>query len=107
MSEVIKSLLLDKLVSDLSGHVTSARVNINGEEAEYPIFNTVISGLTVRKYVYITEIQAIGETLLGASLLDVDGNLLADQPLNVIKNDKGFLIAFEFVLRLEASASGV
>ncbi|WP_342435909.1 hypothetical protein NSS79_20515 [Paenibacillus sp. FSL L8-0436] len=107
MAEVIKPLLLDKLVSDLSGHIAGALVNIDGQQVVYPIYNTIVSGLSVRKYIYITETQAVGKQLLGAALLDVDGNILADQPLTVTKNDKGFLIAFEFVLRLEASAGDV
>ncbi|ASA21948.1 hypothetical protein [Paenibacillus donghaensis] len=107
MAEVIKPLLLDKLVSDLSGHIAGARVNISGEQVVYPIHNTIVSGLSVRKYIYITETQAVGKQLLGAALLDVEGNILADQPLTVTKNDKGFLITFEFVLKLEVSAGGV
>lgn len=107
MADVIKQLLLEKLISNLNGHIVSARVNIGGVQTTYPIYNTIVSGTSVRKYIYITETQAIGKQLLGASLLDAEGNILADQPLLVTKNDKGFLIAFEFVLRLEASAGGV
>ena len=107
MADVIKQLLLNKLINDLNGYIKGAQVNIGGVLTAYPIYNTVVSGLSVRKYIYITETQAVGEQLLGATLLDVDGNILADQPLLVTKNDKGFLIAFEFVLRLEANAGGV
>lgn len=107
MADVIKQLLLDKLINDLNGHIREARVNIGGAQTSYPIYKTVVSGLSVRKYIYIEEAQAIGKQLLGAALLDLDGNILADQPLTVTKNDKGFLIAFEFVLRLEANAGGI
>ncbi|KTD88189.1 hypothetical protein [Paenibacillus etheri] len=107
MADVIKQLLLEKLISNLNGHIVSARVNIGGVQTTYPIYNTIVSGMSVRKYIYITETQAIGKQLLGAALLDAEGNILADQPLLVTKNDKGFLIAFEFVLRLEANAGGV
>ncbi|MEK4853898.1 hypothetical protein NST04_28945 [Paenibacillus sp. FSL H7-0756] len=107
MADVIKQLLLDKLINDLNGHIREARVNIGGVQTAYPIHNTVVSGLAVRKYIYITETQAVGKQLLGAALLDVEGNILADQPLTVTKNDKGFLIAFEIVLRLEANAGGI
>lgn len=107
MVDVVKQLFLEKLVTDLNGHIASARVNIGGVQTDYPIYNTIVSGLAVRKYIYITETQAIGKQLLGAALLDVDGNILADQPLTVTKNDKGFLIAFEFILRLELSSGGV
>lgn len=107
MADVIKQLLLEKLISNLNGHIVSARVNIGGVQTMYPIYNTVVAGLSVRKYIYITETQAVGKQLLGAALLDAEGNILADQPLTVTKNDKGFLIAFEIVLRLEASVGGV
>lgn len=107
MADVIKQLLLDKLINDLNGHIREARVNIGGAQTAYPIYKTVVSGLSVRKYIYIEEAQAIGKQLLGAALLDLDGNILADQPLAVTKNDKGFLIAFEIVLRLEANMGGI
>ncbi|WP_449602973.1 hypothetical protein [Paenibacillus sp. Marseille-Q9583] len=107
MADVIKQLFLEKLISNLNGHIVSAWVNIGGVQTTYPIYNTIVSGLSVRKYIYITETQAIGKQLLGAALLDAEGNILADQPLLVTKNDKGFLIAFEFVLRLEVNAGGV
>lgn len=107
MADIIKPLLLDKLVSDLSGHVAGARVNIGGEQVAYPIHETIVSGLSVRKYIYITETQSVGKQLLGAALLDTDGNILAEQPFSITKNDKGLLIAFEIVLKLEVSTSGI
>lgn len=107
MADVIKPLLLNKLIQDLDGHIVNARVNIGGAQAAYPIYKTVVSGLSVRKYIYIEETEAVSQQLLGAVLLDAYGNILADQPLTVTKNDKGFLIAFEFVLRLEGNAGGV
>ncbi|GGF82602.1 hypothetical protein GCM10010912_29640 [Paenibacillus albidus] len=107
MADIVQPLLLDNLIRGLSGYITGARVKIDGEQVDFPIQKTVISGLSVRKYIYITETQAVGQQLFEASLLDQYGNALAVQPLTVIKNDKGFLIAFEFVLRLEASSGGI
>lgn len=107
MADIIKPLLLNKLLQDLDGYIINARVNIGGAQAVYPVYKTVVSGLSVRKYIYIEETQAVGQQLLGAALLDADGNILAEQPLTVTKNDKGFLIAFEFVLKLEANTGGI
>ncbi|WP_052520264.1 hypothetical protein [Aneurinibacillus migulanus] len=107
MADIIQPLLLDYTVQDISARFDHALVNIGGELVQYPIHNTVFSGRSVRKYVYVKETEAIGKQILGASLMDKDGNTLANNPLNVVKNDKGFLIGFEFSVRLEATASGV
>ncbi|MEZ2660485.1 hypothetical protein [Aneurinibacillus aneurinilyticus] len=107
MADIIQPLLLDYTVQDISARFDHALVNIGGELVRYPIHNTIFSGRSVRKYVYVKETEAIGKQILGASLMDKDGNTLANNPLNVVKNDKGFLIGFEFSVRLEATASGV
>lgn len=107
MADIIQPLLLDYAVQDISARFDHALVNIGGELVQYPIHNTILFGLSVRKYVYVKETEAVGKQILGASLMDSNGNTLANQPLNVIKNDKGFLIGFEFSVRLEANVSGV
>lgn len=107
MADIIQPLLLDYVVQDMSARFDHALVNIAGELVQYPIHNTIISGRSVRKYVYVPETEAVGKQILGASLMDTAGNTLANNALNVIKNDKGFLIGFEFTVRLEATVSGV
>jgi hypothetical protein len=107
MADIIQPLLLDYTIQDISTRFDHALVNIGGDLVQYPIYNTIISGRSVRKYVYVPETEAIGKQILGASLMDKDGNTLANNALNVIKNDKGFLIGFEFSVRLEAVVSGV
>lgn len=107
MADVIKPLLLNNLLRDLNGYISSARMTIAGEQVSFPIHRTVVSEMSIRKYIYLTETQAVGKQLSEASLVDAQGNILAAQPLNVAKNDKGFLIAFEIVLRLEANTGGI
>ncbi|MEY8748636.1 hypothetical protein AB9M62_57285 [Bacillales bacterium AN1005] len=104
MADVIQPLLLDYLVTDTDSHFDHALVNVSGELVEYPIHNTVISGRSIRKYVFLNDTEVIGKQILGASLMDDQGRTLANQPLNVIKNDRGFLIGFEFNIKLEVKA---
>lgn len=105
MAGIIQPLYIDYILQDMSNRISQALVNIGGQLVPYPIHNTVFSGKAFRKYVYIKETEAIGKQILGASLLDSSGNTLANQALNVVKNDRGFLIGFEF--GVEVKASGV
>ncbi|WP_338542829.1 hypothetical protein [Paenibacillus tundrae] len=104
MADIIQSLLLDYLVTDADSHFDHALVNVGGELVQYPIYNTVISGRTIRKYVYLSDTEVVGKQILGASLMDGQGRTLANQALNVIKNDRGFLIGFELSIKLEVKA---
>ncbi|MCL6661791.1 hypothetical protein [Paenibacillus amylolyticus] len=104
MAEVIQPLMLDYAVTDANSHFDHALVNVGGELIQYPIYNTVISGRTIRKYVYLNDTEVVGKQILGASLMDIQGRTLANRALNIIKNDRGFLIGFEFSIKLEAKA---
>ncbi|WP_145153146.1 hypothetical protein [Paenibacillus xylanexedens] len=104
MADVIQPLMLDYAVTDVDSHFDHALVNVSGELVEFPIHNTVISGRSIRKYVFLNDTQVIGKQILGASLMDNQGRTLANQPLNVVKNDRGFLIGFEFSIKLEVKA---
>ena len=104
MADVIQPLMLDYAVSDADSHFDHALVNISGELVKYPIHNTVISGRSIRKYVFLNDTEVIGKQVLGASLMDDQGRTLANQALNVVKNDRGFLIGFEFTIKLEVKA---
>ncbi|PRA04819.1 MULTISPECIES: hypothetical protein [unclassified Paenibacillus] len=104
MADIIQPLMLDYAVTDADSHFDHALVNVSGELVEFPIHNTVISGRSIRKYVFLNDTQVIGKQILGASLMDNQGRTLANQPLNVVKNDRGFLIGFEFSIKLEVKA---
>ena len=52
MADVIQPLMLDYAVTDADSHFDHALVNISGELVKYPIHNTVISGRSIRKYVF-------------------------------------------------------
>ncbi|OAB34266.1 hypothetical protein PMSD_14965 [Paenibacillus macquariensis subsp. defensor] len=105
MADLVQPRLLDYILQDMSARFDHALLNIGGELIPYPIHNTIFSSQSVRKYVYVTETQAVGKQILGSSLMDKDGNTLANQALNVIKSDKGFLIGFEISVRLEATTN--
>ncbi|WP_145047849.1 hypothetical protein [Paenibacillus xylanexedens] len=104
MADIIQPLMLDYLVTDADSHFDHALVNVGGELVEYPIYNTVISGRTIRKYVYLSDTELVGKQILGASLMDGQGRTLANRALNIIKNDRGFLIGFELSIKLEVKA---
>lgn len=101
MADVIQPLLLDYVVEDIGSRIDHALVNVGGELIEYPIHNTVITGRSIRKYVFLGETDLIGKQILGVSLMDAQGRTLANQIMNVVKNDRGFLIGFEFEVKLE------
>ncbi|MEC0125357.1 hypothetical protein [Paenibacillus pabuli] len=100
-AEVIQPLLLDNVVNSVDSYFDHALVNVGGELVPYPIHNTVISGRSVRKYVFLADTDLVGKQILGASLMDDQGRTLANQAQNVIKNDRGYLIGFEFNIKLE------
>ncbi|AJS59195.1 hypothetical protein [Paenibacillus sp. IHBB 10380] len=104
MADIIQPLLLDYVVADVDSHFDHALVNLSGELVQYPIHNTVISGRSVRKYVFLQDTEVVGKQILGASLMDSEGRTLANQTMNVVKNDQGFLIGFEFSIKLEVKA---
>lgn len=101
MAVTIQPILLDHILNDMSARFDHAVVDIDGTKERYPIHNTIVNGRSVRKYVYIKDSVSTEKKILGASLIDKEGNVLANQPLNVIKSDKGFLISFEFVVEVK------
>ncbi|MCI1776585.1 MULTISPECIES: hypothetical protein [Paenibacillus] len=101
MADIIQPLLLDYVVNDVDSHFDHALVNVSGQLVRYPIHNTVISGRSVRKYVFLSDTDLIGKQILGASLMDDQGRTLANQSMNIVKNNRGFLIGFEFTVKLE------
>lgn len=101
MSDIIQPLLLDYMIEDMDSRFNHALVNLSGVLVRYPIYNTVISGRSVRKYVYLQESEAVGKQIIGASLVDAEGGTLANMPMSVIKSGQGFLIGFEFTVKLE------
>ncbi|CAI6073939.1 hypothetical protein PAECIP112173_02306 [Paenibacillus sp. JJ-100] len=104
-AEVIQPLLLDNVVNSVDSYFDHALVNVGGELVRYPIHNTVISGRSIRKYVFLADTELIGKQILGASLMDDQGRTLAHQAHNVVKNNLGFLIGFEFNIKLEVKTS--
>ncbi|WP_035100679.1 hypothetical protein [Aneurinibacillus terranovensis] len=103
MTQIIQPILLDDVCQYIDNLVDHGLVNVEGTQVQYPIFNTVIENQSVRKYIYLDEHEQVGKNILGASLLDTSGNILATQTLNVTKNDVGFFICFEIPVRLEVS----
>ncbi|MFS0556860.1 hypothetical protein [Brevibacillus sp. 179-C9.3 HS] len=101
---IVQQKLVELLRDSLSNHVASALVNVNGAIKAYPIHKTTINGLKVTKYIFLNDVQAQGQ-IHSASLVDSTGNTLANKPLNITKGDSGLLIAFEFEVKLEVSAS--
>ncbi|AMA74012.1 MULTISPECIES: hypothetical protein [Aneurinibacillus] len=104
---IIQPLFLTNIVQDMDNRIDHALVNVAGELAKYPIFRSEIQEKKLTVYIYIPDNEAIGKQILGASLMSKDGNTLANKPLNAIKGDKGFLIAFEFSVEVKVKTNGV
>lgn len=100
MGVIIKPALIDHIIKVMSDKFDHAIVNVDGKMERYPIHNTSISGQTVRKYVFVQDSDAIGKTILGASLNDKDGNELVSQSIKISKSNKGFLISFELEVKV-------
>lgn len=100
---IIQPLFLTDIAQDMSARINHALVNVAGDLKHYPIFRSEIKGTSLYVYIYIPDNELIGEQILGASLMRADGNTLANKPLNAIKGDKGFLIAFEFLIKVEGT----
>jgi len=101
--EIIQQRLLELTRDSVSGFFASALVNVNGQLKPYPIYKTVIDGMKITKYVYLDDVAAQGQ-ILNAVLVDSQGNSLAVKNMNIIKGDDGLLLAFQFVIKVEASA---
>lgn len=102
--QIIQQRLLELLRDDLSNHVASALVNVNGALKTYPIQKTVANGLKVTKYIFLNDVAAQGQ-ISSATLVDSSGNALATKPLSITKGDSGLLIAFEFEVKVEVGTS--
>lgn len=101
---IIQQRLLELLRDNLSNHVASALVNANGSLKSYPIQKTVVNGLKVTKYIFLNDVAAQGQ-ISSATLVDASGNALATKSFSITKGDSGLLIAFEFEVKVEVSAS--
>lgn len=97
---IVQNRLLELLRDNLSGHVTNALINVDGQLKTYPIFKTSVNGMKVTKYIYLDDVQSQGQ-IQSASLMDSSGNALAIKPLSITKGDSGLLIAFEFSLEVK------
>lgn len=100
MGVTIQPILLDHILNDMSARFDHAVVDIDGTKKRYPIHNTIVSGRSLRKYIYVQDSDAIGKTIFGASLNDKDGNELISQSMNITKSNKGFLISFEMEVKV-------
>jgi hypothetical protein len=101
--EIIQQKLLELTRDSMSDLFANALVNVNGQLKTYPIYKTTLDGNKIVKYIYLDDVQAQGQ-ILSATLVDNQGNALAVKHMNIIKGDSGLLIAFQFVLKVEANA---
>jgi hypothetical protein len=100
MSQVIQPRYLEIIRDAADTAVAKAIVTINGEQKEFPIYRTIVDGMTVRKYVYIQQDTGY---ITNAVLLDNAGNQLAVKTHNVQKGTDGFMICFEMNIKLEVN----
>ncbi|WP_246615629.1 hypothetical protein ACKE5C_11050 [Aneurinibacillus thermoaerophilus] len=96
---IVQPLLLELLRDDLSNHVASALINVDGQLRAFPIFKTAVHGLKITKYVYLD--NTTQGQIQSASLINGEGNTLVHKPVSITKTETGLLIAFEFELQLK------
>lgn len=96
----VQPLLLDLTREYVSSLPAGAKVTINNEVIDYPIFRTIIDGVSVKKYVYIDE--DVGHISKGA-LVDSLGRELDVKEFEVTKGEDGFMLVFIIDVTLEGA----
>lgn len=95
MIKTLTDIGLEKLPRRWADALDHANYLHNGEAAEIPILNKIISEDTLKVYVYFddTIFGSIGQV----ELVDVDGDVVARQDSEFVKaDDKGFYVAFKY-----------
>lgn len=94
----IKPELYNKVFTYIDSIVDKAKIRIDGVEQTLNIFRTVVTGQTIRHYVYL-------ETQIGkveyAVLIDSTGRELQDQIPSVQKYEDGLMVVFQINLKAE------
>lgn len=94
----VQPLLLESLIAFLDGLMSAGKVKINGVDKNYEIYQTIIDGNTIRKFIYIQDEEGlVGE----AQLTTIDGEVLAAKQVNIQKEEDGLMLAFEFSIELQ------
>lgn len=102
MTNEERPVLHEKLVTFLDTLIHSGKVKINGIYVDQTFFKTVITGNSIRKYIYLSAEKGLIEE---AQLFSDSGDLLAVKPFKITKGEDGLVIAFEFGLTLQMGIS--
>jgi len=98
MNSEIQDSVVNDVLGFLDSYFRSAVVTINGEEIEKPIHKTKQSGDTLRKYVYLDVEKGL---VTEAALIDPLGRKAYIRKLNYQKGNKGYVIAFPVMQKVE------
>lgn len=94
---MITQVGMDKIVKFFNELITKADYTIGGITKQTNIYNTVVNGNTIEKWVYLSDADAGNITRV--RLLNSSGEVIADRPDSIQKvANKGVLFIFKFVI---------
>lgn len=93
---MLTTTFLNKVASFIDTDTDHATARINGATITVPIRRTIISGATVRKQIYLTDVYPFGTVDL-AQLISKDGTVSAQiTDMNTHVQGQGLLLEFRF-----------
>jgi len=99
---LLTSYALQKLASTLDALATKANYTIGGVTYQAKIRRSIVSGVVVRKHIYLTQDDPLG-TVTRARLLDAGGQVVAERTdQQVHEAGKGLLLEFRWTITEEA-----
>lgn len=78
--------------------IVGAKVTINGVVNEYPIFKTVTTDDTLKKFLYL---QTVVGTVTKAIVIDSQGREVRHKEMNITKGEDGLMIAFTLSIEVK------
>ena len=94
---MITQVGMDKIVRFFNELITKADYTIAGITKQTNIYNTVVSGNTIEKWVYLSDADA--GNVSRVRLLNSAGEVIVDRPDSILKVvDKGILFIFKFTI---------
>lgn len=98
----VQPLLIELTKSFVSDLPAGAKVTINGEVKDFPIFRTMKEDGAIKKFVYIDHDVGYIER---AALVDEQGRELDVKKLEVEKGEDGFMLVFILEITLKGGVN--
>ncbi|MCD5324787.1 MULTISPECIES: hypothetical protein [Pontibacillus] len=94
----LQPLLINQTVTYINNLIDKAKITIDDVTEDYPIYNSLVEGNSIKKYVYLD--NATGY-ISEAKLVDSLGRDLSVKPLKISKGQDGFMMVFLIELNVK------